>query len=286
MILKYTANQNQLFSDFLLSLELPKKLISSMIAQNLFSVNGLLLPFYKTVNKGDVITLTLPEESIDDTIIHEDINLDIVFEDDYLMIVNKPSNMPVMVTKSHPTQTLSNALCYYFEKFHIMSKIHLVNRLDKDTSGLMIVAKNRYIKYLLSENLKHKIKREYYCVVTGVMKEKKGDINLPILKLNDDSIKRTVHPNGLEAMTSFEVISYNQHYSLLKVWLKTGRTHQIRVHLSHIGYPIVGDQLYNSLKESYDMMLFSHKIEFIHPITKELIVFDKEIPQSFQAILR
>lgn len=285
MILKYSVNQNQLFTDFLNQLKLPKNLMSPIIAQNLIQVNNQTLPFYKEVKEGDIVQLTLPEESIDTTISHDAIELEIVYEDEYLLIINKPAGMPVMVTKSHPHQTLSNALCYYYTEHHIMSKIHLINRLDKDTSGLMAVAKNRYIKYLLSENLEHKIEREYYCIVKGIPELAHQVIQLPIQKKNQDSMIRVVHPSGQNAITEYTVMKSFKDMSLLKVILQTGRTHQIRVHLSHLGHPIIGDKLYHDSDNSTEMMLFSHRIKLIHPITKKEIEFNFDIPESFKKIL-
>jgi len=286
MVLKYTIHQDQSFNDFLHFIHLPKKLISPILAQNLVKVNHLIQPFYNNLHQGDVITISLPEETIDYSIVHEDIKLDIVFEDDYLLIINKPSGMPVMVTKSHPSGTLSNALCHYFVHNNIMSKIHLVNRLDKDTTGLMIVAKNRYVKYLLSEDLKNKITREYYCIVNGLLINKKSVIDLPIGKTSENSMKRIIKQDGLRALTAYEVVQEFKDFSLLKITLKTGRTHQIRVHLSHIGHPIVGDLLYNSKESEQElMMLCSHLVQFEHPITNEFMKFDIGIPNSFQYFL-
>ena len=286
MILEYVVNETQSFNDFINQLQLPKNLMSPVLSQNLIQVNGQVLPFYREVKKGDIVTVMLPEEAIDTRISHENMILNIVYEDDYLMIVNKPSGMPVMVTQSHPHDTLSNALCYYYVQNHIMSKIHLINRLDKDTSGLMAIAKNRYVKYLLSENLKNKIEREYYCLVHGVPKLSHQVINLPILKENQDSMKRIVHPSGLNAITEYTVIKSFDDYSLLKVNLKTGRTHQIRVHLSHIGHPIMGDKIYHKMDNTIEMMLFSHRIKFIHPITHSMIDINLDIPESFQSFIK
>jgi 23S rRNA pseudouridine1911/1915/1917 synthase len=285
MILEYVVEQNQLFSDFLNNLQLPKNLMSSILSQSLIQVNGQTLPFYKSVIKGDIVTLFLPEETVDTSISHDNIKLNIVYEDAYLLIVNKPAGMPVMVTKSHPNNTLSNALCYYYVQNHIMSKIHLINRLDKDTSGLMAIAKNRYVKYLLSENLKNKIEREYYCIVQGIPLLNHQIINLPIKKESQDSLIRIVHPYGLNAITEYTVIKSFDDCSLLKVLLKTGRTHQIRVHLSHIGHPIIGDKLYHNNPQPTEMMLFSHRIKLIHPITYKLIEINLEIPESFKKLI-
>lgn len=285
MILEYVVNENQSFTDFLNQLQLPKNLMSPVLSQNLIQVNGETLPFYREVKKGDIVTLMVPEETIDSRISHDHITLKIVYEDDYLLIVNKPYGMPVMVTKSHPNNTLSNALCYYYAQNHIMSKIHLINRLDKDTSGLMAIAKNRYVKYLLSENLKNKIEREYYCIVHGIPASTHQVINLPILKENQDSMKRIVHPSGLNAITEYTVIKSFDDCSLLKVSLRTGRTHQIRVHLSHMGHPIIGDKIYHSQDDLMEMMLFSHRIKLTHPITHSFIDINLDIPESFKTFI-
>ncbi len=284
MKIHYKINEDMSFQDFLISTRLPNKLIRSVISHQLIELNHLPVDFIGSLSSKDNVSITIPDEEIDQTISHDNIPLDIRYEDDYLLVINKPSKMPVMVTKSHPHCTLSNALCYYYELHQINSKIHLVNRLDKDTSGLMIVAKNRYVKYLLSEDLKQKITREYICVTEGKIKEKTGTIVLPIGKTDPMSIKRAVMNGGLEAITHYQVISEDDNFTVLNIRLETGRTHQIRVHLSHLGHPIIGDSLYQSNYEG-DLLLCSHKLQFIHPITQKLMSFQIDLPESFHSYI-
>lgn len=284
MMIQYKVDEDMSFQDFLVSTNLPNKLTKSIISQKLITVNLFPVNYVQSVSKGDTVSFTIPDEEIDQSIIHENIPLDIRYEDDYLLIINKSAKMPVMVTKSHPNHTLSNALCYYYQNHQINSKIHLVNRLDKDTSGLMIVAKNRYVKYLLSENLKQKISREYICVVEGILKEKSGTIALPIGKDDPLEMKRSVMENGLEAITHYEVMTFGDNYTVLSVRLETGRTHQIRVHLSHISHPIIGDKLYQSAYGG-ELLLCSHKLQFFHPITNELIKIKIDLPLSFHSYI-
>ena len=285
MNLLYHINQDQSFPEFIASTTLPNKFIRTVLSQKLVLVNNEHYDYIPLLKTNDIVTIKVPEESIDQSIVHQGIPLDIIYEDDYLLVINKPAKMPVMVTKSHPLGTLSNALCYYYQTHDIFSKIHLVNRLDKDTAGLMVVAKNRFVKYLLSDDLKNKIKREYICVVKGHLKDKTGTINLPIGKVNPDEIKRSVIENGDNAVTHYQVMKENQEYSWLLVRLDTGRTHQIRVHLSHIGHPIVGDLLYgNKFDSIQNLLLFSYQVGFIHPITKNDINFKIELPEYFEII--
>ena len=286
MVLTYIVERKQGFNEFLKALDLPAKLVKSILSKKLIMINGLAKAYIQDVDAKDRVQISLPEETIDDTIRHEAIPLDIIFEDAYLLIVNKPYGMPVMVTKSHPTGTLSNALCHYYTTNHINSKIHLVNRLDKDTSGLMVVAKIRYIKYLLSEDLKLKLHREYYALVEGALEHKAGTIDRPIGKPEAMSMHRAIMEDGDEAVTDYRVEKEISGISLLAITLRTGRTHQIRVHMAHLGHPIIADKLYNpNHSKAERMMLSSHMIRFVHPITKNVIEFDLGLPDEFKNCL-
>lgn len=287
MELSYRIKKPQAIKDFLHEQNVPSKLIKEMKGKQLIMVNSEFKTYYDTIKKGDTLKVTIPDEEIDGTIAHEDIPLRIVYEDDYLLIVDKPYDMAVMCTKSHENGTLSNALCHYYDVHHIPSKIHLVNRLDKDTCGLMLVAKNRFIKFLLSEDLKAKIDREYYAVVDGILPAKVGSIDLPIGKKDEMSMKREVMEGGDEAVTDYRVIKEFVGRSLLKITLETGRTHQIRVHMSHFNFPIVGDPLYNpKCKPGEKMLLCSHYIRFKHPITGQEIEYELDLPQNFKDYMR
>jgi 23S rRNA pseudouridine1911/1915/1917 synthase len=287
MELTYKIKKPEAIKNFLHECNVPSKLIRDFKGKQLIMVNNEFKTYNDTVKKGDTLKVTIPDEEIDQTIAHENIPLDIVYEDEYLMIINKPYDMAVMVTKSHESGTLSNALCYYFDQKNIQSKIHLVNRLDKDTCGLLVVAKNRFIKFLLSDNLKAKIDREYYAIVDGILPTKSGTIDLPIGKPDESSMIRAVMENGDEAITEYKVIKDFIRFSLLKVVLETGRTHQIRVHMSHFNFPIVGDPLYNpKYKPGEKMLLCSYKVSFKHPITGLPINFELDLPENFKKFMK
>jgi len=287
MELTYKIKKPEAIKNFLHECNVPSKLIKEFKGKQLIMVNNEFKTYNDTIKKGDTLKVTIPDEDIDDTITHEDIPLNIVYEDDYLMIINKPYDMAVMVTKSHESGTLSNALCHYFDVHEIHSKIHLVNRLDKDTCGLMVVAKNRFIKFLLSDNIKAKIDREYYAIVEGILPSKIGSIDLPIGKPDEMSMKREVMQGGDEAVTDYKVIKEFVNRTLLKVTLETGRTHQIRVHMSHFNFPIIGDPLYNpKYKAGEKMLLCSYKVAFKHPITGVPIEYLLDMPDSFKSYMK
>lgn len=287
MELTYKIKKPEAIKNFLHECKVPGKLIKVLNGKQLIKVNNEFKTYNDTIKKGDTLKITIPDEEIDDTIDHENIPLDIIYEDEYLMIINKPYDMAVMVTKSHPNQTLSNALCYYFDQHQIQSKIHLVNRLDKDTCGLVVVAKNRFIKYLLSEDIKNTIDREYYAIVDGILPTKVGSIDLPIGKKDEMSMRREVMEGGDEAVTEYKVIKEFIRFSLLKITLETGRTHQIRVHMSHFNFPIVGDPLYNpKYKAGEKMLLCSHHVAFKHPITGVPLDFELNLPDNFKQFMK
>lgn len=272
---------------FLHECNVPAKLIKVLKGKQLIKVNNEFRSYQDTVKKGDTLRVTIPDEEIDMTIAHQDIPLDIVYEDEYFLVINKPYDMAVMVTKSHMEGTLSNALCYYYDQHEIHSKVHLVNRLDKDTCGLLIVAKNRFIKFLLSDHIKTTIDRQYYAIVDGILTAKSGTIDLPIGKPDEESMIRAVMENGADAVTEYKVIKEFIRFSLLKITLETGRTHQIRVHMSHFNYPIVGDSLYNPhFKPDEKMLLCSYRVAFNHPITGQPLNFEIDMPDNFKSFMK
>lgn len=199
----------------------------------------------------------------------EDIPIDIVYEDDYLMVIDKPKGIACVPTRTYPSHTLVNAIKGYYQKNNISSTVHLVNRLDKDTSGLMLVAKYRDIHHYFCENIKS-IKRIYHANVEGILDQ--GTIDLPIYKV-DKQMKRIIDKRGKPSITHYHSIKSYDDHSLVECCLDTGRTHQIRVHMTSIGHPLIGDLLYGG--RNGDFYLESVEISFIHPITKEYIHFKK-----------
>ena len=218
------------------------------------------LPFKKAI-----ITVYLNDE--DNTLPIKESNLDIVYEDEYLLIVNKPYNLDIEPTKRNYTNNLASEISYYFKINNIKSKIHLVNRLDKLTTGLVVIAKNQYIHNLFQ---KVKITKKYQALVKGKVK-RKGIIKIRIAKDND-SIKRKEDINGKLCISKYKLIKYENNNSLVDVIIKTGRTHQIRVSFKSINHPLVNDPLYDKPLANEKMYLKAYYISFKHPITKKRII--------------
>lgn len=211
-------------------------------------LNGNVAKMYQKVSIGDIVTLELSEEVND--YISQYVDLDIVYEDVDLLVVNKNSNIVVHPTKSHQEDTLLNYVKAYFEKSNIKSKVRFVNRLDKDTTGLVVIAKNQYAHSILTkENSMWDMEKIYIAIVSGFLPEKSKTINLPLGKAEEGDIRRHVFDGGQEAITHYTVLKELNNtavgdYSMIEVKLETGRTHQIRAHFEHLGHPLLGDELY------------------------------------------
>ncbi len=239
---------------------------------------------------GDEITLTEPKpKGID--LVPVDLNLDIVYEDDDLLIVNKPKGLVVHPAKSHWEETLVHGLLFEMNELSDVNgqnRPGIVHRIDKDTSGLLMVAKTNIAHQLLAEDLKnHDIKRSYIALVHGSFEESKGTINAPIGRHPKIRIKNAVVSDGKHAVTHFEVLETYSKYSLIKCQLETGRTHQIRVHLSYINHPIVGDPMYGfkPLLVDSGQMLHAYRLDFVHPRTKKAMTFEVPLPEEFKNFL-
>ena len=283
MELTFKIKKPEAIKDFLHTNNIPLKLI--VVENNLqkIVVNSEPKTRNDTVRKGDTLRVWIPDEEFDEAITPEAVDLSIVYEDEYVLIVDKPHGMPLMVTKNTENHTLANALVHYFQAHQIQSKIHLVNRLDIDASGLVLVAKNRFIKFLLSEL---PIKREYYAIIDGIVPNKTLSIDLPIGKASEESPKREVTPDGEDAVTEFTVIKEFKVQSLVKITNETGKTHQIRVHFAHFGFPLVGDHIYNpKAKAAEHLLLYMNHIAFKHPITGKDIDVVMPIPEDLNQYL-
>jgi len=244
------------------------------------------------LKKGDEIVFMLPEP-VDLEAVPENIPLDIVFEDSELIIVNKPQGMVVHPAAGHGTGTLVNALLYHAQgrlsAINGVIRPGIVHRIDKDTSGILAIAKTNEAHLSLSEQISEKtVKREYICVCDGIIKTKKGIIDAPIGRDPSNRLKMAVTPtNSKKAITHFEVLEYFEKATLVKCVLETGRTHQIRVHMKYIGHPVMGDPLYASsdpLKLG-GQALHARVIGFVHPKSGEYMEFSKEPPEKFLSLL-
>lgn len=246
---------------------------------------------YKTQG-NDKILVEIPEPKQIE-LKAQDIPIEIIYEDNDIIVVNKPKGMVVHPANGNPDGTLVNAIMAICKDSlsGIGGEIRpgIVHRIDKDTSGLLIVAKNDNAHVKMSEQIKnHEVKKTYIALVRGVFKENEATIDMPIGRSMSDRKKMAVTKNGKNAITHIKVLTRFDKYTLLQVNIETGRTHQIRVHLSQIGYPIVGDYTYSNGKNEFNVIgqcLHAQKLEFYHPITQKYMCLEAELPQYFKDIL-
>ncbi|HKL47251.1 MAG TPA: RluA family pseudouridine synthase [Candidatus Izemoplasmatales bacterium] len=237
-----------------------------------------------TVRKGDKIHFHIKDE-IMDKIIGQAFPLDVVYEDDQLIIVYKPANVRMMITKKHPKNTLANALIHYYQKNNIQSKLHFINRVDPDISGLVVLAKHKFIKFLLSDKVNNEVIFDYQAIVSGQVPVKSFNICLPISKTNNSNL-REVSEQGKECETNYRVVKEFKKFSLLNIQVKNKITHQIKVHMAHFDYPIVGDKYYNPEQFSVDRILLDgYKVSFKHPITEEDMIIKHPLPKAFSEFI-
>ncbi|HBB28016.1 MAG TPA: RNA pseudouridine synthase [Clostridiales bacterium] len=271
---------------------LSRSAVQKLIGDNNITVNNKAINKNYKIKINDEIKVIMPPPQVLD-VKAEDIELDIVYEDSDVAVINKPQGMVVHPAAGHYSGTLVNALMNNVEDLSSINGVlrpGIVHRLDKNTSGLLIIAKNDLSHSFLSNCLKeHSINRIYYALVEGVVKNDKGVINAPLGRSEKDRKKRCVTTkNSKEAITNYDVIKRYKKYTLIKLKLETGRTHQIRVHMKHIGHPVVGDDVYGKEDKKFGLkgqLLHSKSIGFIHPTTKEYLEFDSELPDYFKKVL-
>lgn len=287
MILKYIVKDNKytninqiLKQKFNISARLLHKLID---AKHVL-LNNLIIDTRSTVTINDIITVNLDFEEESENIVATQIPLNIIFEDDAFLILNKPAGIAVHPSILHYENSLSNGVKFYFDNIGLKRKIRPVNRLDLNTSGLIIFAKNEYVQECLIQQMSNKIfKKEYLAIVQGYFTNTNGTINLPIARKENSIIERCISPDGQEAITDYCVLKELDNYSLVKCSLKTGRTHQIRVHMSAIGHPLLGDSLYGVDSPLINRQaLHSYRICFIHPISNKILEFVCELPEDMK----
>lgn len=244
------------------------------------------------VFEDDLIQIK-PEEVKEIEIKPQEIPIEIIYEDKDIIVVNKPKGMVVHPANGNPDGTLVNAIMAICKDSlsGIGGELRpgIVHRLDKDTSGLLIIAKNDKAHVNMSEQIKnHQVKKTYIALVRGVVKENEATINMPIGRSTSDRKKMAVNKNGKEAITHIKVLKRYDKYTLLEVNIETGRTHQIRVHLSYIGYPIIGDYTYSNGKNEFGVVgqcLHAKRLEFKHPITNKEMKLEAPLPEYFEEII-
>lgn len=249
-------------------------------------LNGSICHMNACLKKNDLLELIF-EDSESENILPEQMDLDIIFEDESIIVINKKPGIVVHPTRKHVMGTLANGIAYLWLGQGTPKKIRPINRLDKDTSGLVIFAKNAHIQHLFSFYVgKEEFKKEYTAIVHGAMKEQEGTIDRPIARETEKSMKRVVREDGDRAITHFKTVALYPEYSVVNVTLETGRTHQIRVHMSHIGHPLLGDSLYGGDTALIERQaLHARKITLLHPISKEWYSFEAPIPDDMERLI-
>lgn len=239
------------------------------------------------LREGDVLTIIFPTEVPSNGVLGEVIPLDIIYEDDYLLVVNKPAGMSSIPSREHPAGSLANALVGYYQEIGIDATSHIVTRLDRDTSGLVLIAKHRHVHHLFSMQQKSgRVKRTYEAFAGGVIEADHGKIEKPIGRKSDSIIEREVREDGQYACTHFEVLKRHDTFTHLQLRLETGRTHQIRVHMSYLGHPLLGDDLYGGDTSLIDRQALNcRQIRFYHPFLKQEMSYSAPLPSDMQEIL-
>ncbi|WP_186575736.1 RluA family pseudouridine synthase [Aquibacillus kalidii] len=250
-------------------------------------VNGEDSRVRRVLQVGDKVEVLFPPEKKGSFMNPELIQLDIVYEDDDVLVVNKPPGMATIPSFNHGSGTLANGILGYYQTKQIPYTIHIVTRLDKDTSGLVLVAKHRFSHSILSKDQKlGKVNRSYFAIIEGQMVDKEGTIEEPIARKPDSIIERMVHENGQRAVTHYRVKEKVGPFSLMDIKLETGRTHQIRVHFSYLDHPLVGDSLYGGSTTYMERQaLHCQSLAFTQPLTNQRLSFTCEIPEDMKGLL-
>lgn len=272
--------------------DLTRSRIQGLISDGNITVNDKVVKANYKVREQDIIKILIPD-AVPVDIPAEDIPLDIVYEDDDILIVNKPKGMVVHPAPGHYTGTLVNALMYHCKDN--LSGINgelrpgIVHRIDMDTTGLLVVCKNDKAHNFVAEQLKeHSITRKYQAIVYNAFKDEEGIVEGNIGRHPNDRKKMTITPNGKEAITHYKVLKNMGKYTLIECQLETGRTHQIRVHMSSINHPLLGDEIYGPKNCPFKLqgqVLHAKTLGFIHPTTKEYMEFDSELPAYFTKLI-
>lgn len=280
---KYENVKQVLKEEFLIS----DRLIIKLKNSKQIYLNNLPTFVNQEFKNSDIVSVNLDFEETSDNIVPTKIDLNILYEDDGLLIIDKPPFMPVHPSMDHYEDSLSNGVKYYFNSINLKRKIRPVNRLDKNTSGIVIFAKNEYVQECLVKQMKANIfEKEYIALLEGIVDKHNQIIDAPIARKENSIIERCVNPNGDNAVTIIELIKTSTNYSLVKCTLKTGRTHQIRVHTSYIGHPILRDDLYGQKSELINRQaLHAYKVSFIHPISKKKLKIESNIPKDIQNLI-
>ena len=265
------------------------RLLSKLIRNKCIFINGIIADTRNIASFDDIITIDLNYSEDNSNIVPTQMELKIVYEDEWLLILNKPTGIAIHPSILHYENSIANGVCYYFNSIGLNKKIRPVSRLDRNTSGLVIFAKCEYIQEALNRQMKNNtFKKKYIAIVNGIFKEKTGTISLPIARKENSIIERCIDfQNGQKSITHYRVIKENidENISMVECELETGRTHQIRVHMSAIGHPLIGDSLYGSISNFIDRQaLHCYTLQFSHPVLRKMINFNIPLPTDMNFI--
>nr|WP_174495900.1 RluA family pseudouridine synthase [Salirhabdus euzebyi] len=280
--------EGMLVRDYLISVRaFSRRMLKVIKVEGAILLNEVPVTVRAKVQVGDKLEITFPEERKGEWLKPEPVPLEIVYEDEDVIVLDKQPGVPVIPSRQHHGGTIANGLIHYYEKNKLTFTVHIVTRLDRDTSGLVLIAKHRFSHSLLSITQKEgNVKRSYTAVVTGKLLEKTSTIDEPIGRKPTSIIEREVREDGQRAVTHYNVEQENEQFSVVKVLLETGRTHQIRVHFSYLGHPLLGDDLYGgSLDRITRQALHCHKLSFLHPFKEEWIHLQSEIPRDIELLI-
>ncbi|MBT2684605.1 RluA family pseudouridine synthase [Bacillus sp. ISL-37] len=289
--LEYTAgaaDQGKLLREYLKEKEISKSALTDIKFKGGFiSVNGQEVNVRYILKSGDFVRVGFPPEVPSEGLKGEEIPLEILYEDEHLLVVNKPAGMNTIPSREHPYGSLASALIGYYERSGLSATTHIVTRLDRDTSGLVLIAKHSHVHHLFSKQQRSgDVKRKYEAIAEGIIDVDEGSIEEPIARKQDSIIEREVHPDGQYACTLFEVAKRYGDFSHIILRLLTGRTHQIRVHMSYLGHPLLGDTLYGGNKNKISRQaLHCCELSFIHPFSQKGLRFNASLPPDMNAVL-
>lgn len=270
------------------NLNLSGRFIRGSAMDRRLRVNGKEVKLNYKLQEDDVIEVTVNAEE-SQNIEGEDLNIKVIYEDDDLLIVDKPPFMVVHPTKSHPMGTLANGVIHHFRSNNDNSIVRLVSRLDRDTSGLIMIAKNQFSHMNLAKSMeKNLIKKSYLAITHGNLENQEGTIDLPIGRPTDETIKRAVLEDGQRSITHYKIKESYKEGALVELVLETGRTHQIRVHLSYVGCPIYGEQLYSDFNDEElisRQALHAYALTLPHPRSGEILNFESTLPEDMTKLI-
>lgn len=283
-----SEDEGKLLRQFLMEREISRTALTDIkFNGGIISVNGEEMNVRYVVKNKDEVRVVFPPEVPSAGLKGETVAFKIIYEDDYILVVNKPAGMNTIPSREHPFGSLASGLVGYYEKTGIAATTHIVTRLDRDTTGIVLVAKHRHVHHLFSKQQRTGgVKRTYEAIVEGNIDSREGKIEEPIARKSDSIIEREVNPEGQYACTRFKVLERFEEFTHVQLELMTGRTHQIRVHMSYVGHPLLGDSLYGGKKDFIQRQaLHCREIRFFHPFSQKEFHFTTDLPADMNNLL-